>query len=90
VERVFAVMFHVGVSALAGYGYGSGRTWRYLLLAIGLHSLTNYTVILLQPGLIGLLAVEALGALMAISTIAAALWFKARLRRAATKPSALP
>lgn len=37
-ERVFAIMFHVGAGALIGVGFARGRVWGALLLAILLHT----------------------------------------------------
>ncbi len=81
-ERLYAVPFHVGSAALAAYGYATGRTWRYLLLAVGLHTLLNYGIALAQAGLLGTLAIEVWGALVAVATISAALWLRYRERTA--------
>jgi len=78
VERFFAVPFHIGSAALAGYGLATGRPWRFLLLAIGLHAAVNYTIVLMQAGLIGALAIEVIAALIAAATIATALWLRRR------------
>jgi RsiW-degrading membrane proteinase PrsW (M82 family) len=74
IERVFTVMLHIGAAALSTYGYSTGRPWRYLLLAIFLHSLTNYFVLPLQAGLLSKEMVEGAIAVIAIVTIGSALW----------------
>lgn len=81
IERFFAVMFHTGAASLSTYGYASGRPWRFLLLAIGLHSLSDYMVVPARAGLISIGWVEILIALIAVSTISAALLIRARLNR---------
>jgi hypothetical protein len=81
IERFFTVMFHIGAAALSTYGYTTGRPWRYLLLAIFLHSLTNYFVLPLQAGLLSTEIVEAIIAVIAVATIGAALWLNHRSKR---------
>ena len=78
VERFITVPFHIAVAALAGYGLAGGRRWRLLpllllLLAAGLHSLANYSAVMLQAGLLGSLGAEVWLAAIAIATVAAAL-----------------
>jgi uncharacterized membrane protein YhfC len=82
IERFFAVMFHIGVASVATYGYASGRPWRFLLIAIGLHSLADYTAVLLQAGVLGVTGVEIIVAIIAVATISAAWWIRVRLVRA--------
>jgi uncharacterized membrane protein YhfC len=84
IERFFTVMFHSGVAGLSVYGLASGRPWRFLLLAIGLHSLTNYTALLLQAGALKVDAVEIVIAVISVATISAAVWIRGRLRRTAS------
>jgi hypothetical protein len=80
IERFFAVMFHIGVAALAAYGFATRRPWRYLLLAIGLHALDDYLVILLQARVLGVAELELVAGLIGVGTLAAALWLRARPR----------
>lgn len=47
-ERFFAVAFHIGSSALAGYGLAKGWGWQFYLAAAFLHGLVNYSVVLLH------------------------------------------
>ncbi len=81
IERFFGVMFHIGSASLSTYGYASGRPWRFLLLAVGLHTLTNYTVLLLQAKVLSTVGVEIVIAIIAVATISAALWIRNRLTR---------
>jgi hypothetical protein len=80
IERFFAVMFHIGVASLAAYGYATRRPWRYLLVAIGLHTLDDYLVILLQAKLLGVAGLELAAGLIAVGALSAALWLRARPR----------
>ena len=82
IERFFTVMFHSGAASLSTYGYASGRPWRFLLLAIGLHSLTNYMALLLQAKVMGALGLEIVVAVISVATISAALWLRVHLDRA--------
>ncbi len=70
-ERFFTIAGHIAFSALAGYGLAKGRGWLFFLIAAGLHSLMNYSVILLQAQLISMMAVEMLVAAVAV---AATVW----------------
>jgi hypothetical protein len=86
VERFFAVMFHIGVASVAAYGYAIRRPWRYLLLAIVLHTLADYVVILLQAQLLNVAELEIVVAVIAVATLSAALWIRGRLR-ASSEPA---
>jgi RsiW-degrading membrane proteinase PrsW (M82 family) len=48
VERFFAIAFHIGSCALAGYGLAKGWGWQFYLVAAFLHGLVNYSVVLFQ------------------------------------------
>ena len=87
-ERFFTVGFHIAVSALAGYGLGSGKVWQFYLLASMLHALLNYSVILYQARLLSTLSVEIYVAAVAILVTAAVLWL--RWRRQETKVNVSP
>lgn len=80
VERFFTVMFHISLAAISTYGYATGRPWPFLLLAIVVHSLANYIAVLAQAGLVGIVATEVILALIALTTLAWALWLRARSR----------
>lgn len=78
VERLFAVPFHIGSTALAGYGYATGRPWRFWALAVALHTILNFSVVLLQAGLIDVVALELWAAFVALVTVGAAIWLRRR------------
>ncbi|MCL6431494.1 MAG: hypothetical protein K6V36_11650 [Anaerolineae bacterium] len=80
-ERLYAVPFHAAAAALAAYGYASGRPWRFLLLAAGLHSALNYGALLASAGVFGLPAVEAWGVVITALTVGLALWLRFRSPR---------
>ncbi len=65
-ERFYAIAGHIAFSAIAGYGLSRERGWLFYLIAAGLHSLMNYTVVLLQAQLISVTTLEILAALVAL------------------------
>ncbi len=75
-ERFFAVAFHIAASALAGYGLAKGWGWQYYLLAAFLHAFLNYSVVLLQSGLITIIQLEIFAAVWAVLITAGALWLR--------------
>lgn len=77
-ERFFAVAFHIGVSALAGYGLARGWGWQFYLLAAFLHSLLNYSAVLLQVGVFGSVQMESYVAVVAVVVTWSALWLRWR------------
>ena len=79
IERFLAVPFHIGATSLAAYGHATGRTWRFWLLAAGLHSLTNYSVVLLQMGVLNAWSLEVWVGLVSLATVGVALWLRWRL-----------
>ncbi len=87
IERFVAVPFHVGATALAGYGYASGRPWRFLLLAIVLHSAMNYSAVLLQAGLLSMVGLEIWTVVLTVPTIGLAFWLRRRAARPAVEAS---
>lgn len=78
VERFLAVGFHIGVSALAGYGLARRLGWQFYLIAALSHGATNYSVILLQAGLLTAVQVEVYVAVIAVAVTAVALWIRRR------------
>ncbi|MDA8218839.1 MAG: hypothetical protein M0Z94_14620 [Dehalococcoidales bacterium] len=86
VERFFTVPFHVGSGALSGYGYVTGRFWRFWLLAVLLHTVANFAAVLLQVGALDAVTTEVWLAVVAVLTIGIAIW----LRRAAPGPMQAP
>ncbi len=77
-ERFFTAAFHIAVSALAGYGLAKGWGWQFYLLASFLHGLLNYSVVLLQSGLITVIQIEIFVAVWAVLVTAGALWLRWR------------
>ena len=75
-ERFFAVAFHIAVSGLAGYGLARGWGWQFYLLAAFLHSLLNYSVVLLQSGLFTMVHVEIYAAVVAVLLTGVVLWLR--------------
>ena len=74
VERFFSVAFHISLSALAGYGLAKRLGWQFYLIASLLHGAGNYSVILLQKGLLTSVRVEIYIAVLATMVTAVALW----------------
>jgi RsiW-degrading membrane proteinase PrsW (M82 family) len=79
-ERFFAVPFHIASSALAGYGLAKGRGWQFYLIASFLHALLNYSVVLLQSGMLTIVQLEIYGSLIALVITAVALWLRWKQR----------
>lgn len=77
-ERFFTVGAHIAFSALAGYGLAKDKGWLFYVIAAGLHSLLNYTVVLLQAQLISVTTLEILAAIMAVGATVWALLFRYR------------
>ncbi len=77
-ERFFTVAFHIAVSALAGYGLAKGQGWQFYLLASSLHGATNYSVILLQKGLLSTVQLEIYIVVFALAITAVTLWLRWR------------
>ena len=77
-ERFFAVAFHIASSALAGWGLARGWGWQFYLLTAFLHSLLNYSVVLLQTGLFTIVHLEIYAAVVAVIVNAGALWLRWR------------
>ena len=77
-ERFFTVAFHIAVSALAGYGLAKGRGWQFYLIAAFLHASLNYSVVLLQKGLITIAQLETYLAVIAVLLTAVVLCLRWR------------
>ncbi len=75
-ERFFVIGGHVAFSALAGYGLARERGRIFYLIAAGLHSLMNYTIVLLHAELISITTVEILVALIAVGASAWILYLR--------------
>lgn len=77
-ERFATVPFHIGAAALSGYGYATGRPWRFLLLAICLHTLANWSAIFIQAGVLGGIEAEIWIAIVSAAAIGTALLLRHR------------
>jgi len=77
-ERFFAVAAHIAFSALAGYGLAKGWGWQFYLMAAALHGLLNYSVLLLQAGLLTVVHVEIYVAVVAVGVTVWALLLRWR------------
>jgi RsiW-degrading membrane proteinase PrsW (M82 family) len=78
-DRFFAVAAHIAFSALAGYGLARGWGWQFYLIASALHGLLNYSLVLVQGGVITTTAqVEIYIAAVAVAVTAWALWLRWR------------
>ena len=86
-ERFFAVAFHIAASALAGYGLARGWGWQFYLLAAFLHGFLNYSVALLQSGVLTVVNLEVYVALVAMVVTGVALWLRWRKPEVVTEES---
>ncbi len=77
-ERFFTIAGHIAFSALAGYGLAKGKGWLFFLIAAGLHSLMNYSVILLQAQLITMMTLEIMLAIMTVAATVGVLLLRYR------------
>lgn len=77
-ERFFTVAFHMGVSALAGYGLARSWGWQFYLLAAFLHALVNYGAVLFGTGVMTIVQVEIYIAVIAVLVTAVVLWLRWR------------
>lgn len=87
-ERFFAVPLHIGLTAIAAYGVFKGRWWQFYLLAAFLHAFTNYSAVLLTGGYLTPVQVEIYLTIVALGTVALALWFRWRRGREQLIPAA--
>jgi len=81
IERFFTVPLHIGATAIAGYGYGAGRTWRFFLAAVLLHTAANYGALLYQSQLANIIVVEVWVAAISLVAIGSALWLRFHRQR---------
>lgn len=77
-ERFVVIAFQISVSALAGYGLARGWGWQFYLLAAFLHSVANYSAVLMQSGLFTVVQVEGFITLWAALVTGGALWLRWR------------
>jgi uncharacterized membrane protein YhfC len=77
-ERFWAVAFHIGAGALTGYGLARGWGWQFYLLSSFLHGVVNYSVVLLQKGLLTINQGEIYIAAIAALIFLVVLWLRWR------------
>ena len=77
-ERFFAVGFHIAASALVGYGLAKGKGWQFFLIAAALHTLLNYSMVLLQKGIFTIVQLETYAAVIAVILTAVVIWLRWR------------
>ncbi len=75
-ERFFVVAFHTGATALVGYGLARGKGWQFYLIASLLHTVLNYSTIMLQAGLITASGIEIFIAVWSLAVSGGALWLR--------------
>ena len=75
-ERFSAVGFHIAVSALAGYGLVRGRGWQFYLIAALLHSILNYSVVLIQKDIFNAVQLELYALVLTFAVTAVVLWLR--------------
>ena len=76
VERFFAIAFHIGSCALAGYGLAKGWGWQFYLVAAFLHGLVNYSVVLFQTHVLTAFQMDIWVAVIAIVLTIVVLWLR--------------
>ena len=77
-ERFFAIAFHIGSCALAGYGLAKGWGWQFYLISAFVHGLVNYSVVLLQTHVLTIIQMEIWIAVIAAILTAVVLWLRWR------------
>jgi RsiW-degrading membrane proteinase PrsW (M82 family) len=88
--RFFAVAFHIAASALTGYGLAKGWGWQFYLIAAGLHTVGNYSLILAAAGVFGVVGLEIYFTVVASVVAAVALWLRWRKSGEPELPEVIP
>ena len=86
-ERFFTIPLHIGATAIAAYGLCTRKWWQFYLLAAFLHSFTNYSAVLLAGAYLTPLQVEVCLAIVALATVALALWLRWRPQKQQPLPT---
>jgi RsiW-degrading membrane proteinase PrsW (M82 family) len=76
VERFFAIAFHIGSCALAGYGLAKGWGWQFYLIAAFLHGLVNYSVVLFQTNVLTAIQMDIWITIIALVLTIVVLWLR--------------
>lgn len=75
IERIFAMIFHIGASLLVLYGIRIGKQGRYLLFAILLHTVMDGAIIVFPAVLgMGTIGMEVYLAIVALLTLMIGIW----------------
>jgi RsiW-degrading membrane proteinase PrsW (M82 family) len=77
-ERFFAIAFHIGSCALAGYGLAKGWGWQFYLISAFVHGLVNYSVVLFHTHVLTMVQMEIWIAVMAAVLTVVVLWLRWR------------
>ena len=77
-ERFFTIAFHTASAGLAGWGLARGYGWQFYLITSFIHFLSNYTIILLQKGILSSFSIEIIIAVIAVLLFAAVSWLRWR------------
>jgi hypothetical protein len=77
-EGFFMTAFHIGVSALAAYGLSKGKAVHFFLLAALAHIVLQYSVLLVQMGLMSFQWAAFYIAAVAIAVAGVTLWLRWR------------
>jgi RsiW-degrading membrane proteinase PrsW (M82 family) len=79
-ERFFSIGFHIAASGLAGYGLAKGKGWQFYLIAGGLHSLLNYSAVVMAryPKVITVTRIETFIAVFVVIVAAAVMLIRWR------------
>lgn len=72
-ERLSAIGFHAGATALAVYGWNRGIGWRFYLLVALLHVVLNYSAVLFAAHVLTMVQVEVYASVLAAAVVAPAL-----------------
>jgi hypothetical protein len=76
IERFFIIGFHVSAIAIAAYGLAKGKWWQFSLVIVAIYFILNYNSVLMGTQVIGAGYAEIIVFVLAILTIAAALWLR--------------
>jgi RsiW-degrading membrane proteinase PrsW (M82 family) len=77
-ERFFIVGLHIALGSLTGWGLARGWGWQFYLLAALIHSITNYSVILVQTGKLTPTQIEIVIAIIALIVFGMVAWLRWR------------
>lgn len=82
--RFFSIAFHIGTTAIAGYGLAKGKGWQFYLIICAFHFVFDYITVLLSAKIISFTLAEILLYIISILVIACALWLRWRKQKRKT------